>query len=310
MNVLCCDCAQADLLPHDVKRAVRDGLRARGIPHAVVPDLCELAARRDPRLIVLAEAGELRIAACYPRAVTGLLRMAGVEVTDNEPAVFSMRTGDADEVLAGLTAGVAREDGGQCCACDCSAEPAGAAWTTDAWVPWFPVIDRDRCTDCKLCLSFCLFDVYGVDDEGHIAVVHPDQCKTSCPACARVCPNVAIMFPKHATSPINGDEVREADVEREALRADPATLTNTHVYAALRARRSEGGRRFAPADEPIQAADPKPAAGATGMALPALPTQPCACRCSGGGKPAPAPEDAASPAKDQEPSPTDDAWDI
>ncbi|HRQ88427.1 MAG TPA: ferredoxin family protein, partial [Bacteroidia bacterium] len=31
-----------------------------------------------------------------------------------------------------------------------------------AWKPWFPVIDYDRCTNCMQCLSFCLFDVYGV----------------------------------------------------------------------------------------------------------------------------------------------------
>ena len=38
------------------------------------------------------------------------------------------------------------------------------------WKPWFPVIDYDRCTNCMQCLSFCLFDVYGVDDEQEIQV--------------------------------------------------------------------------------------------------------------------------------------------
>ena len=34
---------------------------------------------------------------------------------------------------------------------------------TQAWMPWFPVIEYDRCTNCMHCLSFCLFDFYGVD---------------------------------------------------------------------------------------------------------------------------------------------------
>src|SRR6266581_4822583 len=33
------------------------------------------------------------------------------------------------------------------------------------WKPWFPVIDYDRCTNCMQCLSFCLFGVYGVDEQ-------------------------------------------------------------------------------------------------------------------------------------------------
>src|SRR2546428_13771536 len=39
-----------------------------------------------------------------------------------------------------------------------------------AWKPWFPVIDYQRCTNCMQCLSFCLFDVYGVSQEGKIKV--------------------------------------------------------------------------------------------------------------------------------------------
>ena len=66
-----------------------------------------------------------------------------------------------------------------------------------SWKPWFPVIDYDRCTNCMQCLSFCLFDVYGVDDDQKIQVQNQDNCKTNCPACSRVCPEVAIMFPKY-----------------------------------------------------------------------------------------------------------------
>ena len=52
-----------------------------------------------------------------------------------------------------------------------------------AWKPWFPVIDYGRCTNCMQCLSFCLFDVYGVNTEGKIKVQKAQNCKTDCPAC-------------------------------------------------------------------------------------------------------------------------------
>src|SRR5882672_2371173 len=73
------------------------------------------------------------------------------------------------------------------------------------WKPWFPVIDYSRCTNCMQCLSFCLFDVYGVSGDGKIQVQNNDNCKTNCPACSRVCPEVAIMFPKYTAGPINGE---------------------------------------------------------------------------------------------------------
>ncbi|MEM8934556.1 MAG: ferredoxin family protein, partial [Acidobacteriota bacterium] len=68
----------------------------------------------------------------------------------------------------------------------------GQGEASGGWTPWFPVIDYDRCTNCMQCLSFCLFGVYDVDDNKTIDVAQPQRCKTHCPACSRVCPEVAI----------------------------------------------------------------------------------------------------------------------
>lgn len=112
------------------------------------------------------------------------------------------------------------------------------------WKPWFPVIDFDRCTNCMQCLSFCLFDVYAVDDKGQITVRNQDKCKTDCPACSRVCPEVAILFPKYGEGPINGDVVRDTDVVHEAMKVDVSSLLGGDVYAALRARQTDARKRF------------------------------------------------------------------
>jgi Pyruvate/2-oxoacid:ferredoxin oxidoreductase delta subunit len=49
------------------------------------------------------------------------------------------------------------------------------------WKPWFPVIDYDRCTNCMQCLSFCLFGVYGVDQQHRIHAQNHDNCKPTAP---------------------------------------------------------------------------------------------------------------------------------
>ena len=69
---------------------------------------------------------------------------------------------------------------------------------------WYPVIDFNRCTNCMECIDFCLFGVYGVDQAETILVEQPDNCRKGCPACSRVCPENAIIFPQHKTPAIAG----------------------------------------------------------------------------------------------------------
>jgi Pyruvate/2-oxoacid:ferredoxin oxidoreductase delta subunit len=112
------------------------------------------------------------------------------------------------------------------------------------WKPWFPVIDYDRCTNCMQCLSFCLFGVYGVDGEKRIQVQNNDNCKTNCPACSRVCPEAAIMFPKYKAGPINGDIVSDADLQKEKMKVDISALLGGDVYEMLRLRSEKAKSRF------------------------------------------------------------------
>jgi len=113
-----------------------------------------------------------------------------------------------------------------------------------AWKPWFPVIDYKRCTNCMQCLSFCLFDVYGVSGDGKIQVQNQSNCKTDCPACSRVCPEVAILFPKYRHGPIHGGEVNTDDVRRESMKVDISALLGGDIYSALRDRSAKAKSRF------------------------------------------------------------------
>jgi NAD-dependent dihydropyrimidine dehydrogenase PreA subunit len=112
------------------------------------------------------------------------------------------------------------------------------------WKPWFPVIDYKRCTNCMQCLSFCLFDVYGVSADGKIQVQNQSNCKTDCPACSRVCPEVAILFPKYRHGPIHGGEVNADDLRRESMKVDISALLGGDIYSALRDRSAKAKSRF------------------------------------------------------------------
>jgi hypothetical protein len=107
--ILYCHCAYAKVVPEDVKREVLQRLDASGAAYEAVPDLCEMSARKDPALARFAREGELRMAACYPRAVKWLFHAAGADLQDESVSVGNMRDEDATTVVERLLApGVAQ----------------------------------------------------------------------------------------------------------------------------------------------------------------------------------------------------------
>ena len=263
-RIVYCHCAYVDVVPSEVRDGVLGKLCASGIEVEAVADLCELAARhrkadsagscrpepvegRDPRLTELAD-GATHIVACYPRAVRWLFAAGGAPLPEEGVELLNMREQSAEAIVEalggdpGVTVGIPAAEKAQAIRSRLKAQRGD-------WIPWFPVIDGSRCKGCQQCLNFCLFGVYALDDAGRVEVRNPAGCKTWCPACARVCPEVAIIFPKHGKSPIHGGEVTEADESREKVAVDPAKLLQGDVYAALRAR----GKRFAADQDPERA---------------------------------------------------------
>ena len=98
-RILYCHCAYANVVPAETKAHVLDHLVNSGVEFDAVPDLCEMAARRDPRLAELAARTPLKIAACYPRAVKWLLASAGAKVEGAEIEVVNMRTDAPQSVV-------------------------------------------------------------------------------------------------------------------------------------------------------------------------------------------------------------------
>ena len=100
--LLYCHCQYAKVLPEDVKKATLKKLSDSGQPFEAVPDLCELAARRDPSLARMAAGGPVKIAACFPRAVKWLFHSAGADLAIDQTQIVNMRTLSADEAAKAM----------------------------------------------------------------------------------------------------------------------------------------------------------------------------------------------------------------
>jgi NAD-dependent dihydropyrimidine dehydrogenase PreA subunit len=230
MSILRCRCANAAVIPAEVNQAVSTALAGRS-DVVTVDDLCACAANRDPRMADWAVDSALTIAACHPRAIRWLFKWAGAPLDEARVRFVNLRK----EQTPGFPMAQVGEK--------TLAPPTGPS--ADAWPPWFPVIDYGRCKQCRQCLSFCLFGVYALDPDGKVVVANPRQCKNNCPACSRICPDVAIMFPKlpDAESPLNGDEIGDETAIKARARINAGDVLGSDVHAALAKRREESLRR-------------------------------------------------------------------
>ena len=103
-GILYCHCAYAQVVPPEIKLAALKQLCDSGVAFEAVADLCEMSARRDPALKRLSQCGEVKIAACFPRAVKWLFAAANAPLNPASTEVVNMRSLSASEVCAALAA--------------------------------------------------------------------------------------------------------------------------------------------------------------------------------------------------------------
>jgi hypothetical protein len=99
-RIVYCRCAYARIVPQGVKDAVLEALASSGADFDAVPDLCEMSARKDPRLEQLASDDEVKIIACYPRAVRWLFKGAGVDLDRDKVRILNMREEPAEAIVS------------------------------------------------------------------------------------------------------------------------------------------------------------------------------------------------------------------
>jgi len=97
-----CRCTYARVVPRQVKDGVLEALAGSGVDFDAVPDLCEMSARKDPRLAEIAAGKDVTIAACYPRAVRWLFSSAGAPLDKERVRILNMREETADAVAGAM----------------------------------------------------------------------------------------------------------------------------------------------------------------------------------------------------------------
>jgi len=106
-KIVYCNCSYARVVPVETKNEVLSKLCASGVAFDSVADLCEMSARKDPALERIAGDGNVKIAACFPRAVKWLFHAAGAPLPENGVDVLNMREQSADEIVPLLLNGAA-----------------------------------------------------------------------------------------------------------------------------------------------------------------------------------------------------------
>jgi hypothetical protein len=101
-RILYCHCSYAQVVPKEVKEDVLKRLCESGAAFDAVADLCDMSARKDPALQKLVEGGDVKIVACYPRAVKWLFHAAGAPLPKEGVEVLNMREQSADAIMSGL----------------------------------------------------------------------------------------------------------------------------------------------------------------------------------------------------------------
>ena len=217
-SITICACASRKIMNRTEIIKLVSALKNAGYEATIIPDLCKTAISNTEEMAVVASTA---VVACYPRTVRSIFDSVGLK----PKRVFDIRNHSSEQILSdmGISQPVFLPE-----------QPFPNFSTEEEQEAWFPVIDRERCTKCSKCHDFCLFGVYSVR-KGNVKVKQPQNCKNNCPACARVCPSRAIIFPKYEKSPINGglhDEEPLDDV-------DFKTLQNIALKHKLEERRAK-----------------------------------------------------------------------
>lgn len=178
-------------------------LKEAGFETKTVSDLCEIAQNNPEQL---AEISQTVVYACQKRTVQSLFRWKGSDV-------HSIHSWTDDQIIAPVSNTFQKKYEKE-----------------DAW---YPVLDKSLCVNCGRCLDFCLFGVY-VNNGGDIQVANPQLCKNNCPACARMCPETAIIFPKYGLSPINGG----VELEEKFSKEDMDAMYKERLKMKLKQRRT------------------------------------------------------------------------
>ena len=229
-KVIFCNCG-AKLIGSERLDGISEYLNLSKNAFAEISDLCGCSVdRKSETRDLFLEDDEVLIIACYPRAVRLLLENCGIDHQSRKFSYLNFREMKDYQIFAEISIffiGETEKD-----------EVTGFNSNAE-WPSWFPMIDYSRCNTCGQCADFCLFAVYEKTDN-KVVVVNPKGCKNNCPACGRICPQTAIVFPKYEhDGAIAGADTIDEIAEQQRQSHDIDTILGSNIYKALEMRKAK-----------------------------------------------------------------------
>ncbi|HEX2395527.1 MAG TPA: hypothetical protein VHI78_09275 [Bacteroidales bacterium] len=228
-HIVYCNCG-GERIPAGIKEAVKSSLLNAGVSHTEYRDLCGLAALQKDLISEMFQPGtDYLVVGCYKRTMDLLFSQAACKpqsaITGHINLVESSAAEAAEKIVSFCNGNSGISENKQIV-------------ETSGWPSWYPLIDVARCTNCGQCADFCLFGVYEKPDN-QVTVVNPRGCKNNCPACARICPSAAIIFPKymHGGAIGGSDEIDEKEEQQRQAR-DIENILGDDLYEALERRKA------------------------------------------------------------------------
>lgn len=208
-QITICACSSRLFISNEKVTTVAYYLMNSGFEVKLVDDLCRMVADEPEEALQITEG---TIVACHERAISSNFS----QLTKRELDIVNLRSLTVQEILAKWNI-TEIEDRDLLLYKQVQTEVENLP-TSEGKDAWYPIIDKLRCTNCGKCNDFCLFGTYTRNGD-EILVIQPHNCKNNCPACARICPSGAIIFPKYEKSPINGGTAIEEEFSKDEMEA-------------------------------------------------------------------------------------------
>lgn len=229
-KIVFCNCG-GERINSERLQFIENNLRKFNIEIIKLSDLCRLSALDKDRLNnVFREGKEYLIVGCYSRSLKLLLEQVNVDLNNISFEYINIIELTDEEIFQEVSS---------FCLNSNQIPSINEIGTVSDWPSWFPIIDYSRCSGCGQCADFCLFGVYE-KREGRVNVINPQECKNNCPACARICPQTAIIFPKYKFGgAIGGSDIIDDIAEQKRQSLDIKNILEGDIYSALEQRKNK-----------------------------------------------------------------------
>jgi len=229
-KVFFCNCG-AKIIGSERLEEISNFLKLAGYPTVEISDLCGCSVdRKADTLNLFNDNDEVLLIACYPRAVKSLLGNCGIDASNSKFNYLNFREMNNSQLFEAIQLFFAGS----------GEAPVYTEFKSNSdWPSWFPMIDYSRCNTCGQCADFCLFGVFDKRDN-KVVVINPKGCKNNCPACGRICPQTAIIFPKYEhAGAIAGSDTIDEIAEQQRQSQDIETILGSNIYKALEMRKAK-----------------------------------------------------------------------